>query len=84
MLLDYEKLIKRQQKLNDKMAKLQREKDLKVSTIEKKYESKIEETIRFLDNVNLEIKNNQAYVITHPACDVVKTTTKTIKNTSNK
>lgn len=62
---DYNSLLNKKQRVDDKIAKVQREKDLKVDTINKKYESQLERLIRkqselgiIIDNTKQFIKNN--------------------------
>lgn len=53
MLKDYSKLLNKKQKLNDKIANLQREKDFKITKLDKKYESKIDLAMRNLNKTEL-------------------------------
>ena len=58
----YNKLINKQQMLEDKMSNLGREKDYKVQKIEKKYDSEIDKVTRELQAVALQIDSVKIYV----------------------
>ena len=59
---DYNKLLNRKQKVADKIARTQRQKDLKVDTINKKYESQIDKLMREQSEINVLVSNTQEYV----------------------
>ncbi|MBR1984649.1 MAG: hypothetical protein IKA31_02820 [Clostridia bacterium] len=59
---DYNKLLNRKQKVADKIARTQRQKDLKVDTINKKYESQIDKLMREQSEINILVSNTQEYV----------------------
>lgn len=58
----YNALINKQQKLEDTMSNLGREKDYKVQKIEKEYDSKIDKIVRELQAVALQIDAVKIYV----------------------
>lgn len=58
----YNALLKKQQKLNDGMSNLGRERDYKVQKIDKKYTSKIDNNIRQQQAVSLKIELIKRYV----------------------
>lgn len=58
----YDALLRKQQKLMDGMSNVGREKDYKVQKIEKKYTSEIDEYMRQLDSIGLEIELVKRYV----------------------
>ena len=53
MLKDYSKLLNKKHKLNNKIANLQREKDFKITKLDKKYESEIYLAMRNLNKTEL-------------------------------
>ena len=59
---DYENLIKAKQRVEDEIARVQREKDLKVDTINKKYESTLDNLIRKKSELGILIKCTQEHV----------------------
>lgn len=59
---DFNRLLNKQQKVEDLLAKTQREKDLKVDTINKKYESKIDKLIRQQQEIDIVVKNTKEYI----------------------
>lgn len=59
---DYENLIKEKQRVEDEIARVQREKDLKVDTINKKYESTLNDLIRNKNELEILIKCTQEHV----------------------
>lgn len=58
----YNALLRKQQKLNDGMSNLGRERDYKVQKIDKKYTSKIDNNIRQQQAVSLKIELIKRYV----------------------
>ena len=58
----YNALLRKQQKLNDGMSNLGRERDYKVQKIDKKYKSKIDNNIRQQQAVSLKIELIKRYV----------------------
>lgn len=61
-IADINKIIEEKAYIDDMLAKVQREKDLKVDTINKKYESKIDGIIRRQKELELIIKDTKEYV----------------------
>lgn len=59
---DYNDALKELESINDEIAKTQREKDLKVDTINKKYESQLNVLIRKKEELTIIIKNTKEYV----------------------
>jgi hypothetical protein len=59
---DYNKLLNQKQKVADLIAKTQREKDLKVDTINKKYENKLDKLMRKQSELEIVTSNTQEYV----------------------
>ena len=59
---DYNKLLNQKQKVADLIAKTQREKDLKVDTINKKYENKLDKLMRKQSELEIGTSNTQEYV----------------------
>jgi len=59
---DYNKLLNKKQKVADKIARTQREKDLKVDTINKQYENKLDKLMREQSEINILVSNTQEYV----------------------
>lgn len=53
MLKDYSKLLNKKHKLNNKIENLQREKDFKITKLDKKYESEIDLAMRNLNKTEL-------------------------------
>lgn len=62
---DYNKLLNRKQKVADKIARTQRQKDLKVDTINKQYENKLDKLMREQSEINILVSNTQEYVATN-------------------
>ena len=58
----YNELLKEQQRLNDKMSDLGREKDYKVQKIEKHYQSQIDNTVRDQEALAITISNIEEYI----------------------
>lgn len=65
MLKDYSKLLNKKQKLNDKIANLQREKDFEVTKLGKKYESQIDLAMRDLSKTELLISVAKQFTKEH-------------------
>lgn len=61
-IADINKIIEEKAYIDDMLAKVQREKDLKVDTINKKYESKIDSILRRQKELELIIKDTKEYV----------------------
>ena len=59
---DYNKLLNKKQKVADLIAKTQREKDLKVDTVNKKYETKLDKLMRKQNELEILTVNTQKYV----------------------
>lgn len=59
---DYNKLLDQKQTVEDLIAKTQREKDLKVDTINKKYESKISKLVRKQNEINIVVENTKKFI----------------------
>lgn len=59
---DYNKLLSKKQKVADLIAKTQREKDLKVDTVNKKYENKLDKLMRKQSELEIVTSNTQEYV----------------------
>ena len=59
---DYNKLLNQKQKVADLIAKTQREKDLKVDTINKKYENTLDKLMRKQSELEIVTSNPQEYV----------------------
>lgn len=70
----YDVLVKKQQKLQDEMSNLGREKDYKVQKIEKQYDSEIENLIRKVKAIDLKIEIAKKYVngIVAPKSEIIK------------
>ena len=58
----YQALIKRQQETMTKLSNVGREKDYKVQKIEKKYEAQIDDLVRELEAIDLQIDVAKRYV----------------------
>lgn len=58
----YQELIKRQQETMTKLSNVGREKDYKVQKIEKKYESQIDDLVRELEAIDLQIDVTKRYI----------------------
>ena len=58
----YQELIKRQQETMTKLSNVGREKDYKVQKIEKKYEAQIDDLVRELEAIDLQIDVAKRYV----------------------
>lgn len=77
----YNELVNKQQRLEDMMSNLGREKDYKVQKIEKEYNSKIDQITRELQAVALQIDAVKIYVSKigesdNPAARQIRTTKK--------
>lgn len=59
---EYNNLLKEQQRLDDKMSNLGREKDYKVQKIEKQYQSQIDNLIRDQEALAIVISNVEDYI----------------------
>lgn len=59
---DYNKLLNKKQKVDDEIARTQREKDLKVDTINKRYENKLGMLMRKQTELDIITTNTQEYV----------------------
>lgn len=59
---DINKIIEEKAQIDDMLAKTQREKDLKVDTINKQYEAKIDSILRRQKELELIIKDTKEYV----------------------
>lgn len=59
---DYNRLVNRNQKVANQIAKTQRERDLKVDTINKKYEQKIDRLLRKSNELQITVKNTKEFV----------------------
>ena len=59
---DYNKLVNKNQKVANAIAKTQRERDLKVDTINQKYEHKIDKLIRQSNELQMLVKNTKEFV----------------------
>lgn len=58
----YDDLLKRKKLLENKMANVQREKDLKIDKINNDYEAQLEELLRDLKLISNEISRSKEYV----------------------
>lgn len=58
----YQALIKRQQETMTKLSNVGREKDYKVQKIEKKYEAQIDDLVRELEAIDLQIDVAKRYI----------------------
>lgn len=61
-IADINKIIEEKAQVDDMLAKTQREKDLKVDTINKQYEAKIDSILRRQKELELIIKDTKEYV----------------------
>lgn len=61
-IADINKIIEEKAQVDDILAKTQREKDLKVDTINKQYEAKIDSILRRQKELELIIKDTKEYV----------------------
>lgn len=61
-IADINKIIEEKAQVDDMLAKVQREKDLKVDTINKQYEAKIDSILRRQKELELIIKDTKEYV----------------------
>ena len=61
-ITDINKIIEEKAQVDDMLAKVQREKDLKVDTINKQYEAKIDSILRRQKELELIIKDTKEYV----------------------
>lgn len=70
----YDVLVEKQQKLQDEMSNLGREKDYKVQKIEKQYDSEIENLIRKVKAIDLKIEIAKKYVngVSAPKAELIK------------
>ena len=59
---DYNKLLDAKKDIDAEIAKVQREKDLEVDTINKFYENKLDKLMRKQAEIDIIITNTQAYV----------------------
>lgn len=59
---DINNIIKEKGKIDDKLAKTQRERDLKVETIDKKYASKIDAIMRKQKELEIILRDTKEYV----------------------
>lgn len=59
---DYNKLVNKNQRVANAIAKTQRERDLKVDTINQKYEHKIDKLIRKSNEIQIVVKNTKEFV----------------------
>lgn len=78
----YQALIKRQQETMTKLSNVGREKDYKVQKIEKKYEAQIDDLVRELDAIDLQIDVAKRYVssTTYEKADIIKRVNKKEKD----
>ena len=78
----YQALIKRQQETMTKLSNVGREKDYKVQKIEKKYEAQIDDLVRKLDAIDLQIDGAKRYVssTTYEKADIIKRVNKKEKD----
>ncbi len=61
-IADINKIVEEKAQIDDMLAKTQREKDLKVDTINKQYEAKIDSIMRRQKELELIIKDTKEYV----------------------
>lgn len=61
-IADINKIVEEKAQIDDMLAKTQREKDLKVDTINKQYEAKIDSILRRQKELELIIKDTKEYV----------------------
>lgn len=61
-IADINKIVEEKAQIDDLLAKTQREKDLKVDTINKQYEAKIDSILRRQKELELIIKDTKEYV----------------------
>lgn len=61
-IADINKIVEEKAQIDDILAKTQREKDLKVDTINKQYEAKIDSILRRQKELELIIKDTKEYV----------------------
>lgn len=61
-IADINRIVEEKAYIDDLLAKTQREKDLKVDTINKKYEAKIDSILRRQKELDLIIKDTKEYV----------------------
>ena len=61
-IADINKIVEEKAQIDDMLAKTQREKDLKVDTINKQYEAKIDGILRRQKELELIIKDTKEYV----------------------
>ena len=61
-IADINKIMDEKQRIDDMLAKTQREKDLKVDTINKQYEAKIGEILRKQKELDIIIRDTKEYV----------------------
>lgn len=61
-IADINKIVEEKAQIDDMLAKTQREKDLKVDTINKQYEAKIDTILRRQKELELIIKDTKEYV----------------------
>ena len=59
---DYNKLLDAKKDIDAEIAKVQREKDLEVDTINKFYENKLDKLMREQSEINILVSNTQEYV----------------------
>lgn len=59
---DINKVVEEKGRVDDLLARTQRERDLKVDTINKKYESKIDEILRAQKELDIIIRDTKEYV----------------------
>lgn len=59
---DINRLVSEKAKLDDALAKVQRERDLRIDTLNKKYESKLDKLMRRQTEVDILLKNTKEYV----------------------
>lgn len=59
---EFNGLLNTKQRFEDKIAKVQRKKDLKVDTINKKYESKLDKLVRKQNELDILVRNSQEYI----------------------
>lgn len=61
-IADINQIMDEKQRIDDMLAKTQREKDLKVDTINKQYEAKISEILRKQKELDIIIRDTKEYV----------------------
>ena len=61
-IADINRVVEQKQQIDDLLAKTQREKDLKVDTINKQYEAKIDQILRKQKELEMIIRDTKEYV----------------------